>query len=211
MYNHGDDERFIYIMAAFAEASGQESTPLKERIYAEGLCDIPIEVIEKAAWQLIRTRTFATFPKVGELRELIGGKAEDIAELEAAKVWKAISQVGGYSGVCFDNPVTQAVIEYGFGGWSKLCGEMMVDQQKWFIKDFIKTYSAFSRQNIQLTGPLLGRGAGTGDGVKLIGNPEAALLIMNTPGQKNLTMVTEASSIAQALISRITTEEMEEP
>jgi hypothetical protein len=178
-YQHNKDPRFIEVMGALSEASGQETTELKERIYAQGLDDIPIADIEQAAWSIIKTRTLSSFPKIGELRELIGGKVDDIAEIEASKVWKTIIQVGGYSAICFDDATTQAVIQHAFGGWSKLCEETMVDQQKWFMRDFVKFYGSFSRQGLRVTGILSGRGGLSGDKVKLIGNQEKALQIMN--------------------------------
>ncbi|MFZ4563636.1 MAG: DUF6475 domain-containing protein [Bacteroidales bacterium] len=180
-YNHNNDARFLEIMIALSEASGQETTALKERIYAQGLDDISISDIEQAAWSIIKTRTLSSFPKIGELREIIGGKTDDIADIEASKVWKAISSVGGYSSIVFDDAITQAVIQHAFGGWAKLCEETMVDQQKWFMKDFVKFYGSFSRQGLSVTGALVGRGGLSGDKPKLIGNPEKALQIMNTP------------------------------
>jgi hypothetical protein len=180
-YQHNKDPRFLEVMAALSEASGHETNELKERIYAQGLEDISIDNIEHAAWSIIKSRTLSSFPKIGELREMIGGKVEDIAEIEASKVWKAISQVGGYSSICFDDATTQAVIQHAFGGWPKLCEETQVDQQKWFMRDFAKFYSSFSRQGLRVTGVLTGRGGLSGDKTKMIGNFEKCLLISNTP------------------------------
>lgn len=196
-YNHIKDERFLFVMASFAEASGHESTPMKERVYAEGFSDIPIDVLEPAAWEMIRTRTLSSFPKIGEIREMLTGKVEDKAELEAAKVWEAIKRVGGWTSVVFDDATTQAVIQYTFGGWSKLCGEMMEDQQKWFIKDFVKAYGAYSRQKVTVTGQLSGRGIG--DPV-LIGDKEKALQIMQIP-QEGIGMVTFTPVPAELMIA----------
>ena len=165
-FNHNSDPRFIEVMIALGEASGQESTELKEKIYAQAFEDFPIDVIEAAAWSMIKTRTLSSFPKIGELRE-------------SSKVWKSIATVGGYSSVCFDDAVTQAVIEHAFGGWGRLCAETLLDQQKWFMRDFVKFYSAFSRQGLRVNGALSGRGGLKGDQVKLVGNPEKALMIMN--------------------------------
>jgi hypothetical protein len=184
-FDHKNDPRFLEVMALLAEQSGQESTEFKERIYAEGLNDIPIEQIQAAVWNIVKTRTLSSFPKIGELREMVGGKTEDIAEVEASKVWKAIISVGGYSAVCFDDEVTQAVILYAFGGWSKLCAETLVDQQKWFRRDFVKFYGSFSRQGLRVTGMLPGRGSLPADGPKLIGDIQRGALIMNTPQTDN--------------------------
>lgn len=199
-YQHNKNPRFIEVMAALSEASGQETTELKERIYAQGLDEVPIEAIEQAAWDMIKTRTLSSFPKIGELRELIGGKVEDIAEIEAAKVITAIGKVGGYSSVCFDDAITQAVIHHGFGGWSKLCSEFMHEQQKWFMKDFAKFYGSFSRQGLRVYGVLSGRGGGKADNPKLIGNTEKAMQIMNTPQENSRFQVTAIPENVRELI-----------
>lgn len=192
---------FETIMQGMAENFNATLTVNGINMRFEALRSFSIQQIKAASLQILASRKYASMPTVADFLECFsGGRAEDLAEIEAAKVWKAITQIGGYSAVCFDDPTTQAVIEYGFGGWGKLCGEMMVDQQKWFIKDFVKTYSAFTRQGIKLTGPLLGRGAGTGDNPKLIGNPEAALKIMNTPAQTERMQISSASDIAARLI-----------
>jgi ribosomal protein S8 len=49
-----------------------------------------------------------------------------------------------------------AVISTGFGGWVQMCTELMVDQEKWFQKDFSKIYSAYAKQNIKHQGYLSG-------------------------------------------------------
>ncbi|NTV51306.1 MAG: hypothetical protein HGA69_00520 [Desulfobulbaceae bacterium] len=187
-------------MTALAEASGQETTELKERIYSQALEDVPIEEIEKAAWSMIKSRTLSSFPKIGEIREAIGGKNEAVAEIEAAKFIAAIGRVGGYSSVCFDDAITQAVIHHGFGGWSKLCAEFTYEQQKWFMKDFVKFYGSFSRQGLKVNGVLQGRGGGKADSPKLIGNTEKAMHIMNTPIENSRFQVTAIPENVRELI-----------
>lgn len=135
MFEHAEDYRFTDVMAALAEASGQDATDFKIKIYAQALEDIPIEQIEHAAWSIIKTRTFASFPKIGELRDAIMGKSEDRAEVQAALVWESVGRYGATRSVVFDDSTTMAVIHQCFGGWQKMCSELMVDQQQWFIKD----------------------------------------------------------------------------
>jgi len=146
MFDHINDERFIFVMAALSEAYGQETNPFKEKIYAKALDDIPIEQIEAAAWEIIRTRTLSSFPKASEIREYLGGgKAEDKAILALDTLEKAMSSVGQYRSVVFSDPVIMAAV-YSMGGWVKLCS-MEAEEWKWARKDFEKIYRAFISQD----------------------------------------------------------------
>jgi hypothetical protein len=165
-------------MSALGEASGQESTQFKEKIYAQALEDLPIESIEQAAWAIIKTRTFATFPKIGEIRDMIGGRTEDLAEVQAAIVWQSVQKYGAVRSVVFDDPVTMAVVQQGFGGWQKLCKELLMDQQQWFIKDFARHYAAFKRSGVVTYGMLPGWADPPNQGPALIGDKQKAMWIL---------------------------------
>lgn len=144
MFNHEEDERFMLIMAALAEASGQEASVLKIKIYAKALEDIAMEDIEKAAWHIIRTRTTATFPKIAEIRQAVFGNPEDQAILALEKTEKAMREVGAYQTVIFDDPIIHAVISGFEGGWPGIC-HMTFDEWKFSRRDFVKIYMAKMR------------------------------------------------------------------
>ncbi len=147
MFDHSTDERFLFVMAALGEAAGQESSAFKEKVYAQALADAPIEAIEQAAWELIRTRTLASFPKVGEIREYLnGGKAEDKAVLALDRLERAMSSVGKYRSVAFADTTIMAVV-HSMGGWVKLCS-MEADEWKWARKEFEKIYRVYSTKPI---------------------------------------------------------------
>lgn len=198
-YDHINDYRFIEVMSALGEASGQESTPFKEKIYAQALEDMPIEAIEQAAWAIIKTRTFSTFPKIGEIREMIGGKTEDQAQVQASIVWQSIQRYGAVRSVVFDDPVTMAVILQGFGGWQKLCKELMMDQLQWFIKDFSKHYAAFKRSGVVQYGMLPGWADPPNQGPALIGNQEKAMWVLEKGKETPLIEGFTVSQIADRL------------
>ncbi len=90
------------------------------------------------------------FPKPVEIIELMaeGGKLEDVAQLQADIVINAIRRVGHYQSVKFKDTTTTAVIQNCYGGWLKMCNELLEASEHWFRKDFIKYYQAYSRQNI---------------------------------------------------------------
>lgn len=143
--NYEKDERFVFIMAALAEASGQELSEMKVRIYAKALEDLPIADIERAAWEIIKTRKFATFPKVAEIREAIHGNPEDRAIIALDKLEKAMREVGGYQSVCFDDPVIHMAVDSFSGGWPAICN-MPHEEWKWARKEFVTLYQTFTHQ-----------------------------------------------------------------
>jgi len=150
-------KRFLQGLAGLCQLHNRKVTKQMAKMYFFALGHFDIEDVLRAMVAAVSMNKF--FPKPSEIIEIMQGSPEDVAEVEASKVWKAITHVGGNQSVVFDNPVTSAVVEYGFGGWVKLCSEMRMDEEKWFRKGFVKTYTAFSRQNVQHFGELAGRAA----------------------------------------------------
>lgn len=152
-----DKARFLSAMTGLAECFGAEVSKPGLSLRFEALREHSIEAVEQACIAVVKTRKYTTMPTVAELLEHIGGgSTADRAEVEAAKVLRAVSQHGGYASVCFDDPVTQAVIQGGFGGWQRLCSEQMESERNWFIKDFTRMYRAYAGQGVQLHGHLAG-------------------------------------------------------
>lgn len=196
-----DKKRFRDIMVGLAEDKGVQLSAAGIGLKFEALRQYSIEDVTSAALSLMANKKYTTLPSVSDFIEYLGGGSiDDRAEIEASKVWKAISQVGGYSAICLDDATTQAVILHAFGGWSRLCEETLVDQQKWFMKDFVKFYGSFSRQNLRVTGALPGRGGLSGDKTKLIGNQEKALQIMNTVQAENRFQISAMPENVRVLI-----------
>jgi hypothetical protein len=55
-------------------------------VYYQALSDLPMGAVNVALEQLLRTAKW--FPKIPEIRELIEGKPEDIADAEAEAAWQ---------------------------------------------------------------------------------------------------------------------------
>jgi hypothetical protein len=144
MFLHEEDERFIYLMAALGESCGKEATKTKIRVYAKILENIPIEQIEAAAWHLMKTRVYTSFPSPGEIRLAITGNPEDKAIEALAKAEKGKWEgCGGWKSVVFDDPIIHAVIQKSFAGWIPFC-EITEEEFKYRRKDFTEAYQAFS-------------------------------------------------------------------
>lgn len=204
--NEEHRKRFAEGMKGMCELHNRVASKPMLKMYFFALAKYDIEDVLRAFVTAVSATKF--FPKPAEIIELIQGSPEDVAEVEASKVWEAVCRVGGHKSVVFDNPTTAAVIEYGFGGWVKLCSEMRMDEEKWFRKDFVKTYSAFSRQNVQHFGELAGRAAISNNGhckpheepIALIGNAGKAQAALEAGNQQQGCQITMlAQSVGKQL------------
>jgi len=150
------EERFGICIQGLAGYFDKELPEFLLEIYWNGLKDYSIEEIESGANKLIMTAKF--FPKVVEWIEAMtggAGKLEDVAELQANEVVRAIKKVGVYNSILFDDPITVAVIQTYYGGWIKLC-ELLEEDEKWFRKDFARYYASCKRQNMSMSGHMAG-------------------------------------------------------
>lgn len=156
--NDHDFEVFTSIMRGLADNFSAELSAPGLEMRFKALMAYPLAEIEAAALDILATRKFTKMPTVAEFVERMGGgSVDDRAEVEAGKVLRAIEDHGGYTSVAFDDPVTQAVIVQGFGGWTRICDELAGAEEKWFRKDFVKMYAAYARQRVEVHGHLPGR------------------------------------------------------
>lgn len=188
-----DKEQFGRIMQGLAEDKGVQLSASGIALKFAALKSFSIQEITSAALEMAVNKKYNSMPSISDFNEYLGGgSCEDRAEIESAKVWGAISRAGGWANVAFDDPVTQAVIMQGFGGWTKLCGEMLEENHKWFVKDFVKIYGAYSRQKVKHFGLLPGRGVGS---PVLIGDKDKALVIMHTVNESEQFKISAASDV----------------
>lgn len=187
MAKQSRDARFLNaFMTVWSIHKNVEPSEMLLSAYKRALSEYGIEQIEQAFGYAINDLQW--FPKPVELRKFIEygpGDIEDISLVEADKVITAISEIGYYNSVTFDDPVTMAVITQGWGGWMKIC-ELRDDEIKWFRKDFAKIYKAYSNQGIKSFGHLVGfhedyninRWPGKVPEPILIGDPEKAQKVL---------------------------------
>ncbi|MEZ6852772.1 DUF6475 domain-containing protein [Halodesulfovibrio aestuarii] len=194
--NKQQRERFLQGLAGLCELHNRQATEAMAKLYFFALQQFEIEDVLRAMVKAVTASKF--FPRPAEIIEFIQGNPEDVAEVEASKVLEAVKRVGAYKSVVFDNPVTAAVIEHGFGGWVKLCSEMRADSEKWFRKDFCKLYVSFSRQDVRYFGELAGRAAIANEAnctpnyeqVALIGNAGKAQNALTVRREEQLSLIT---------------------
>jgi len=194
MIDPDDKKQFSDIMKGLSEDKGIQLSAPGIALKFEALKQFPIQDIYKAAIAMMGNKKYATMPAVSDFVEYLGGgSADDHGQLQGALVWKSVKQYGGTRSVVFDDPTTMAVIQQCFGGWQKMCTELMEDQLQWFLKDFARHYAAYRRSNVRHFGMLPGW-ADSKNGPALIGDKQKALLVLE---QGKATPMIEGLDVSQ--------------
>lgn len=187
--NSGNKKEFLELITGLAECFDKKIGSAAIEFYWQAVKNMSISDFRATVNEVAKTAKF--FPRPSELCGYATGRAwmelDDIANVEAAKVLNAIHRHGSYESVCFDDPVTQAVISQCFSGWPKMCLDLVESEEKWFLKDFAKLYASFAKAKIELRGRLAGQfeientanGFGFDQDVKYIGDIERAKHIEN--------------------------------
>lgn len=186
--NEHEKLQLVDIAAGLAELLGRSLSPVAVALFVGALEDLPFEDVSLALSRIAQEGRF--FPSPAEVRERCGCGAvsvEDRANAEATRVLEAVRRVGGYRSVVFDDPVTMAVIDSGFGGWIRLSRDLLEDERKWFLIEFAKLYRSYHACGIKRGGVLAGiieqtNAAGqfpTNEPTVFIGDRERCLHVMS--------------------------------
>lgn len=81
-------------------------------------------------------------PKVADLVRVLSGTQTDRATLAWGKVHEAMSRVGAYTDVVFDDPAAHAAID-DMGGWPKLC-RMPITELGYVQHRFCEAHKAYT-------------------------------------------------------------------
>jgi hypothetical protein len=137
-------------LTILAEAFGEPMTPQRLKIYAEDLVDIGQERLTQGFTHARRECRF--FPRIAELRELAGVKAQDqrMVEAEAAWTWAndylrkwGVDRMCVYSGgKRLEAPAIPPRIEYALRRIGGLWGlnQITAESRPFVQKDFIEAY-----------------------------------------------------------------------
>lgn len=81
-------------------------------------------------------------PKVADIVRILSGTATDRAALAWGKAFEAMSSVGAYTDVVFDDPAIHAVVE-DLGGWPKMC-RTELKELSYLQHRFTESYRAYA-------------------------------------------------------------------
>ncbi len=139
-----DFERFGLALSACAELYGKTISEGAMSLWWQSLERFEIEQVERAFRQCVEDSTAGQFmPKPADLIRRLEGTAADRSLIAWGKVLQAMTQVGGYQSVVFDDPAIHAAI-VDMGGWPKVARSKTDDlpfTQKRFT-DLHRAYSA---------------------------------------------------------------------
>lgn len=133
-------------VALLAEAYGRLATEVTFRAYIAGLEGLTVEQIETGVNRALKTCKF--MPTPAELRELSG---ELRANDRAVKAWivfeKAVTRIGSYKTVSFDDVVINAVVR-SLGGWVHCCAMPTREFDTFLRKKFTDAYESLYRSGV---------------------------------------------------------------
>jgi hypothetical protein len=140
-----DKTIFVQLLIRTAEGYGKKLSEISLDEYWQTLKRYEFSIIAAAIQKLKYTAINTSFmPTVADVVQSIEGNVETKALRAWYKVEKAVSAIGCYESVVFDDPIIHAVIT-DLGGWIKLCAQP--ENQFNFIKhSFTKLYSGHLQQ-----------------------------------------------------------------
>lgn len=116
-----DSDKFSRLFADVMAYYRQNVSEFTQDLFWNACQGFDFEQVQKAFNQHAKDPEHGQFPpKVADLVRILNGTHTDRAQLAWGKAFKAMSSVGAYQDVVFDDPAIHAAIE-DLGGWQKVC------------------------------------------------------------------------------------------
>lgn len=159
--------------------TGKEYTAEQLNIYKTLLNDISDDNFITGINNMLRERVFSNLPMPAEIRQYCLGLKEDELQvkinLARTHIQKALSEVGTYNDVVFDDPIIHLCIN-AIGGWIVLGTKPLKEFDDWLKWELPKLYKGFSsRKNYDIPLILEGKAGADFKSVSYIGDKLKAL------------------------------------
>lgn len=151
-------------------------------------------------------------PKVADIVRILHGTTTERAALAWGKVHEAMSSVGAYRDVVFDDPAIHAVVE-DLGGWPKVC-RMDVKELSYLQHRFQEAHRAYTERGQfeyqrRLAGDRSPDHEYTSRGIPLprptlIGNREQAIAVLQNGNVAGKTLISTLPEQAMRLLANTT-------
>lgn len=179
-----DRRRFVALLTGVHSFYRVDITDFAVGVWTRALEPYAIEAIERAFDAHARDPKAGAFmPKPADLIRLLDGTHEDRAAIAWSKVYRAITSVGGYATVAFDDGAIHTAI-VDLGGWPSMCAGT-IDELPFLQRRFCAAYTAHAKAQSPHPPKLLGihdiTNAVGGYGAQkpvLIGEEAAALAVI---------------------------------
>jgi hypothetical protein len=143
--NHSDKANFGQLLTDVMAYYGKDASPFMLDAWWGACENVSFEQVSRAINQHVRDAERGQFPpKVADIVRVLVGTTTDKAALAWGKVNGAMSAVGAYQDVCFDDPAIHAAI-VDCGGWTKIC-RTELKEQSYLQHRFCTSYKAYSER-----------------------------------------------------------------
>lgn len=183
-----DYPKFIEALTGAHDFYGKEMSDFGTQVWLEAVKTFDLSQVLKAlSAHLMDPDRGQYMPKPSDLVRQLQGTQTDRALVAWGKVAGAMSSVGAYSDVVFDDPLIHLCVADA-GGWPKFC-RTPYEEQSYLQHRFCEAYRAYAGRGIPVDYParLTGAGSGPDDYAKrglqppaprLVGNREAAMAVL---------------------------------
>lgn len=180
--------KFIATLAGVHDFYGKELSEFATQVWVEAVKGFEFQQVSKAlSAHLMDPDRGQYMPRPSDLVRQLQGTQTDRALVAWGKVAGAMSSVGAYSDVVFDDPIIHLCVTDA-GGWPKFC-RTPYEEQSYLQHRFCEAYRAYSNRGAPTEYPsrLTGAGSGLDDYAKrglqppkpaLIGNRERAMAVL---------------------------------
>lgn len=116
-----DKSDFVSLVTDVLAYYGKPVSTFTLHVWWQACQNFELEQVSKAMTAHVTDAERGQFaPKVADIVRILSGTATDRAAMAWGKTLEAMSSVGAYSDVVFDDPAIHAVVD-DLGGWPKLC------------------------------------------------------------------------------------------
>lgn len=116
-----DASRFSRLLSDVMAYYRQDVSEFTQTLFWQACGSFDFEQVQEAFNRHAKDPEHGQYPpKVADLVRILAGTHTDRAQLAWGKTLEAMSRVGAYTDVVFDDPAIHAVVE-DLGGWPKLC------------------------------------------------------------------------------------------
>lgn len=141
--NTTEKQKFAELVTAALAYYNKDASPFVIQVWWTALESFELEQVSKALTShLIDAEKGLYAPKIADMARVLQGTTTDRATLAWGKAFGALSSVGAYSDVVFDDPAIHAAI-VDCGGWVKMCRSDL-DELSYLQHRFCASHKAYS-------------------------------------------------------------------
>ena len=141
--NQSDKREFAKLITDVMAYYRQDASNFTIQLFWNACQNVELEQLQKAFQAHCMDAERGVFPpKVADIVRVLDGTVTDRAALAWGKVLEAMSSVGAYSDVIFDDPAIHAAIE-DCGGWVKIC-RSQTEELSYLQHRFCQSYKAYT-------------------------------------------------------------------